>query len=869
MRHVGKSLATIALLVGVTNTSWAQCPDGTPPPCDVRRTIQVPVNRRPPPPAPSARARQFLVLPFRNVTRQADQDWLVEGSTTMLVEALGKWQGISVVPDEKLYPALKRAAIVPGSVADADKVRRVAEETGGWTAVTGEVLATGGRLRITARAWDVPTSRELVRASSEIAASGDVRVAFDSVSLRLLRTVGLDSITADLAATTTRNLDAYRAYLSGRAHMRRAEVKPALKDFQEAVRLDSSFALGWVNLAETTLAAEPGTLLNPQSATAQYIAKAVALSSQLPARERQRVLATEASFRAQFTDGRRILEGLVASDSNDVDALIGLAGLEMFDPILIEVPGGMRPRGSLNRAARLAKRAAELDPSRPNTLALLAQIYGLAGVPGSAPLFGIDRAPTSYPDMIRLVRQPGRARSFTPLFADSLILIPIESLSVIPRDSINAMQKKARTAALGWGERWVTAASGDAAPYAAMANLYAVDHDYARALKAVAIAESLGVQIPSWSGAARRMTYLGKSGNYAAASKLADSLTAAGFFANTNNVIVNIDAASWAFAMHLLTNRVAQANALMEQQIAFRRQVGPGAPPEPTSYFVLIGNTRPEDEPLMPRALRGMQLDSLLSHLGDAAATSQIGQWLPVMLPFLADVADTTGARTASLIKAADALAASGHAQLAFQLASNAVSSDSTLEASAATYAWYRAGAEPFNAVKRATMDRFKPTSATIAADRAVFEWTVADSAPFARNRSETPLMRPEYRWEITVNAGERYYRFGASGGSRVPGPPVSGTLADVLSATGSRWIFTGKLAGGVQKDTTQLQGGLPRTEVAPGVLRIIVTDKAVLDVMRTARPAEARFRFFPCVRPLGSTGSLECLDTMVKVIYP
>src|ERR1051325_794175 len=104
----------------------AQCPDGTPPPCagrDVRQTARLAVV----PPATAERARRFLVLPFRNVTRQPDQDWLVEGSTTMISDALGRWQGISVVPDEKLYPALKRAGVTPGSVIEATKVRRVAE----------------------------------------------------------------------------------------------------------------------------------------------------------------------------------------------------------------------------------------------------------------------------------------------------------------------------------------------------------------------------------------------------------------------------------------------------------------------------------------------------------------------------------------------------------------------------------------------------------------------------------------------------------------------------------------------------------------------------------------------------------------------
>src|SRR3954466_7335488 len=144
MTSASRIAAIVAASLTAVNAAAAQCPDGSPPPCDTRRpgAMQV-IPIRPPAPPPAAdRSRRFLILPFRNVTRQQEQDWLVEGSTTMLVDALQRWQGITVVSDEKRYPALKRAGITPGAVADATRVQRVAAETGGWTAVTGEVLSS-------------------------------------------------------------------------------------------------------------------------------------------------------------------------------------------------------------------------------------------------------------------------------------------------------------------------------------------------------------------------------------------------------------------------------------------------------------------------------------------------------------------------------------------------------------------------------------------------------------------------------------------------------------------------------------------------------------------------------------------------------
>src|SRR5207253_2217232 len=132
----------------------AQCPDGTAPPCSRGAPGAAATS---PPPAERDRARTFLILPFRNLSRIAAYQWLVEASPTMLADALGQWTELTVVPDERLYPALRRHELHPGDVMDLASLRRVAAETGGWTAVTGEIIVTGERLQVSARAYDVVT----------------------------------------------------------------------------------------------------------------------------------------------------------------------------------------------------------------------------------------------------------------------------------------------------------------------------------------------------------------------------------------------------------------------------------------------------------------------------------------------------------------------------------------------------------------------------------------------------------------------------------------------------------------------------------------------------------------------------------------
>src|SRR5256885_7346230 len=135
----------------VMRSAAAQCPDGTAPPCRRGAPEGAATSR---PPAERDRARTFLVLPFRNLSRSADYQWLVEASPTMLADALGQWTELTVVPDERLYPALRRHELHPGDVMDLASLRRVAAETGGWAGGEGGNTVTGARRHASARAHD-------------------------------------------------------------------------------------------------------------------------------------------------------------------------------------------------------------------------------------------------------------------------------------------------------------------------------------------------------------------------------------------------------------------------------------------------------------------------------------------------------------------------------------------------------------------------------------------------------------------------------------------------------------------------------------------------------------------------------------------
>jgi TolB-like protein len=535
----------------------AQCPDGSPPPCvrAARRDL----------PSAAERGRRFLILPFRNVTRAPDQDWMVEGATTMLGDALGRWREITVVSDEQLYPALRRHALVPGTIMDPARVRAAATETGGWTVVSGEVIATGGSLRVSARAVDVVTGREVARASHAVPTGTDVRVAFERVSSGLLRPAGLDSATIDLGAGTTSSLDSFRAYLRGVALANRAQFRQARDALLESIHLDSTFARPYYAIALASLFVDPMGSLSTGSIAQHYAARAVQLGTQLPPTSREVAGALNAILDLRFTAARTALERLVAADSNDLSALGLLSLVEYSDPLLVPSGNGERPRGSLNRNNRLARRILDLDPTGHG--AFIPLIYSHLLAAGDLPgmVVGVRREAGSFGAMFF----QGSTRVFVPILRDSFELIPAESLATVPADEWAASRRRALDGARGWVNRWLAIGPGDGEAHLAAARVIELEGDYNRAFRELAIADSLGIGAGLTNAGARRLALLAKLGRYRDGLLVADDLWARGMFASVSPLPFDpTEALAWAFNLFLMRGDFLRADSALARMTA-------------------------------------------------------------------------------------------------------------------------------------------------------------------------------------------------------------------------------------------------------------------------------------------------------------
>jgi serine/threonine protein kinase/tetratricopeptide (TPR) repeat protein len=192
-----------------------------------------------------AALRSLAVLPFANLSGLPDDEYLSDGLTEELINALSKLEGLSVVSRTAVF-ALKE------STRD---VREIAERLNVGSVLEGSVRRAGSRLRVTARLIDVADgyNRWSERYDREMA---DVFAIQDEITdniVRALRVILSDAERQALARVPTADISAYEQYLRGRQyfhHRRKKSLEFAREMFYRAIEIDPDFALAHAGVAD-------------------------------------------------------------------------------------------------------------------------------------------------------------------------------------------------------------------------------------------------------------------------------------------------------------------------------------------------------------------------------------------------------------------------------------------------------------------------------------------------------------------------------------------------------------------------------------------------------------------------------------------
>jgi serine/threonine-protein kinase len=198
--------------------------------------------------APSLDHRVVAIAPFRVSGGDSALRALGEGMVDLLASRLSGTEALRPVEARELLRARRRIGGSGGDLTESQALD-LAGRVGAGQLIEGEIVGSGARFTITSALLDVTSRRTLAQESVEGTADS-LAPMLDRLAARMLA-IGGGQGQRRLASLAGTPLPALRAYLNGEAQDRRGSVDSAAMSYEEAIRVDSTFALAALRLVQS------------------------------------------------------------------------------------------------------------------------------------------------------------------------------------------------------------------------------------------------------------------------------------------------------------------------------------------------------------------------------------------------------------------------------------------------------------------------------------------------------------------------------------------------------------------------------------------------------------------------------------------
>jgi tetratricopeptide (TPR) repeat protein/TolB-like protein/predicted Ser/Thr protein kinase len=360
----------------------------------------------------------IAVMYFEDHSGDEEIRWLAKGVPTMLLTDLAQIPGLDVVSSQRLHEILKKLGQENVEAIDESLVSEIARRSGAGAVVMGSIFKSGANIRIDVQVEDVGSGRLL---SAHSARGSDVFPLVDELTggIQASLQLGDQPAVRPIAEVTTASLEAFRLYSEG---LQAYDMAAARELFEEAVKVDPSFAMAYFRLAEIFVRPNPAL-------SEQYYQKVFEHMDRLPDRQRLLVQAKYANdAEGNPEKALELLETLVTRYPEEADGHQALAviyfqsnqrqkALAAFERGVKAVPhsgwlhnlygSALRQEGRYAEAFRELEAYVRLNPEDPNSYDSLAEAYLTTGQP--------DRALEHYARALEVDSEfltPGRAWAF-------------------------------------------------------------------------------------------------------------------------------------------------------------------------------------------------------------------------------------------------------------------------------------------------------------------------------------------------------------------------------------------------------------------------------------------------------------------------
>ena len=198
-------------------------------------------------PAETRPIRSLAVLPMQNFSGDPAQEYFADGMTEELITELSRIHAIKVISRTSVmeYKGTKK------------HLPQIARELGVDGILEGSVRREGDQVRITVQLLDGPNDRHLWSEDYQREIRGILNLQTEMAQsiARQIRIEVTPQQEARARSGRAVNPEAYEAYLRGRSYITSAsltvqDLQTAQPYFEEAIRKDPGFALGYVGLAD-------------------------------------------------------------------------------------------------------------------------------------------------------------------------------------------------------------------------------------------------------------------------------------------------------------------------------------------------------------------------------------------------------------------------------------------------------------------------------------------------------------------------------------------------------------------------------------------------------------------------------------------
>ena len=316
-------------------------------------------------PPPRSEKIMLAVLPFQNLTGDPKQEYLADGLTEEMIAQLSRLH-----PEQ--LGVIARTSVMGYKHGD-QRLDQIGRDLSVQYVLENSLRGSGDHLRVTVQLLQVKDQSHLWAQDYDYRPR-DILSLEDDVAKSVAREIQMcltPQQQADLTRARPVNAEAFDAYMEGRFFLDResaGDLNRAVSYYEQAIQLDSSYALAWVGLSRALFRqADRGSvpLREGRRQAREAVQQALALDPNL-AEAHAQIGQIKRQADWDWTGANASLQRALELDPGNSAVLNLAAGLALS-------------RGRFEEAVELDRRAIALDPLNAAIRGSLAEICGIMG----------------------------------------------------------------------------------------------------------------------------------------------------------------------------------------------------------------------------------------------------------------------------------------------------------------------------------------------------------------------------------------------------------------------------------------------------------------------------------------------------------